>query len=182
MCRINWASPALAILMMTVAGLSPRVATAQDAASARTASAYGKAVRITAIDGSEQTGRLVSLSDSDVVFRRHSNDISIPLGGVRSIEKVSHSLRNGALIGLGVGVVLGVTPGYNAYRGDLGYELGTLVDGGVFAGIGAGIGLLVGLAKASDNLLYLAPGSSSSITLTPRLSPRQQSLALALRW
>ena len=158
-------TPAALVVLVLFFSLTPVPASGQTspgsrASDGRIASAQGKEVRITAMDGARQTGRLVSLSAADVAFRRNGQDTSIPLGQVCRIEKVSHGLRNGALLGLGLGVALGVTPGFNAYRGDLGYQLGTLVDAGVFAGIGAGIGAMVNIANARSNVLYQAPATS----------------------
>ena len=167
MVHIGRTPAALVVLVLIFVSLPSLPASGQTSpgsgpSGGRIASAQGKEVRIMAMDGSRQTGTLVSLSASDVVFRRNGKDISIPLGQVRRIEKVSHNLRNGALLGLGLGVVAGVTPGFNAYRGDLGYELGTLVDAGVFAGIGAGIGAIVKFATARNNVLYQVPATSTS--------------------
>lgn len=165
MVHISRTPAALVVLVLIFASPTPVPASGQTspgsrASDGRIASAEGKEVRVTAMDGSRQTGKLVALSAADVAFRRNGRDISIPLGQVCRIEKVSHGLRNGALLGLGLGVVLGVTPGFNAYRGDLGYGLGTLVDAGVFAGIGAGIGAMVNIANARSNVLYQAPATS----------------------
>ena len=165
MVRISRTPAALVVLVLIFASLTSVLASGQTtrgsrASDGRIASAQGKEVRITAKNSSRQTGKLVSLSAADVAFRRNGQDISIPLGQVCRIEKVSHGLRNGALLGLGLGVVLGVTPGFNAYRGDLGYQLGTLVDAGVFAGIGAGIGAIVNIANARGQVLYQAPATS----------------------
>jgi hypothetical protein len=50
------------------------------------------------------------------------------------------------------------------------------------AAIGAGIGAIINAARADGNLVYQAPGKSSSVSLSPILSPRRQGIALTMRW
>jgi hypothetical protein len=122
--------------------------------------AVGKRVRITGVDGSRDTGRLVSLSDTEVVFRRNGQEERVALTQLERVERVRHHARNlafwGALIGGGVGFLAGA----NSSRGVQLAE-GMLILAGVGGGGGAGIGALIARGTADTNLLCQRPTSAS---------------------
>jgi hypothetical protein len=49
--------------------------------------AVGKEVRVVGTDGSKRTGRLQTLSPTEVVFDRQGERIAVPLERVRSVER-----------------------------------------------------------------------------------------------
>ena len=198
MTRVDWTSLSLFALVAAAASLMAPAASAQTGAAprspasdSRVASAQGKDVRVTTMDGSRRTGKLVSLSASEVVFRQEGKDVSVPLEKVRKIERVSRGVRNGVLVGVLVGT-LGGTLAANSWLSESGCppdcvtEEGRLLSAGmgasIGAGIGAGIGALINSGARDRNLLYLAPGSSGTVSVAPIMSQRRQGVALTMRW
>jgi len=92
------------------------------------------------------------------------------------------SLRNGALIGLGIGgglVLVGCLA--SAESGDAGWcVLGAAVYGGIGAGIGVGIDALIPGKKI---LAYRAPGaaglSHARLSVAPVVTPRAKGVAVS---
>ncbi len=75
---------------------------------------HAQDVKVTRLDRSTETGPLASLSKAEVVLRVKEQkypffgvipgtETIIPLENVRTIERVSHGLRNGLWAGLGLG-------------------------------------------------------------------------------
>jgi hypothetical protein len=120
--------------------------------------AAGKQVRIRGVDGSRGTGRLVSLSDTEVVVRRNGAEERV---AITKSERVRHHARNlafwGALTGGGVGFLAGA----NSARGAELAE-GMLILAAIGGGGGAGIGTL--------------------IRLSPMVSSGDKGVLLALLW
>ena len=69
--------------------------------------AVGRKVRVVATDGSRATGRVVSLSDTEVVIRRDGNEQRLALSKVERVERVRHHARNLAVWGALAGAVVG---------------------------------------------------------------------------
>jgi hypothetical protein len=138
------------------------------------ASALGKEVRVTLMDGSTWQGRLISFSSSEVVIPQQS----IPLGIVSKVEKVSHALRRGLLIGIGTAA------GSVFVIGPLADLPGDMLLGLVATSVGSGvaIGGFLAASSAKFNTIYVAPGATASITVKPILSRQQQGVAFAMRW
>jgi len=92
-----------------------------------------------------------------------SDGSAIPLENVREVKVVKRGrgALEGALIGLGVGIlsggVLGLVAGDSANRVDCGYpctgEDKAKVTGAVFGGIGTGLGAIVGAAIGHRDIL-----------------------------
>ena len=156
---------------------SPRPAIAQTAAAS--AEAQGKNVRVTTMDGDRRTGKLVSLSDSQVVLMVDRQRVPTPLGEVRRVEKVSHHKLIGGLLGAGAGFAIAYSAGHQT-----GYCIETcLMTGIVYGvpigiGVGVGIGAIINAAKADENLIYQTPGPPGLVSVAPILSPRRQGVAL----
>jgi hypothetical protein len=116
-------------------------------------------VRVILASGLESRGQLISMSATAVQLRSRSGTAAIPLADVRGIERVTHRVRNGALIGLAAGFAIG-------YLGSCGSgdeedcwpEIGLMV-GGAGAGAGALIGMIMNRNAANDgrDMIYLAP-------------------------
>jgi hypothetical protein len=179
MIRIASSTGAVFALSVALVGVLPTIGGAQTSPAA----AIGKEVRVTGVDGSTGTGRLVSLSISDVVFQQKGKDVSIPLGQVSKVEKVSHGVRNGVVVGAISGILTGWWVSCGVWYDDGScWTPGFLMIAGLGVGAGAGIGAIDNAAKSDDNLLYQAPGASSSVSVVPILSPRHAGLSVAMRW
>jgi hypothetical protein len=144
----------------------------------------GKEIRVTFADGSQRSGRLVTLTDAEVTIataRHQTQAHTLPLSGVRKVETVSHHARTGALIGAAVGgVLLGV-----AYMGDCAdcedRRIGFFFPP-AFAGVGAALGGMINAATANRHMLYPASAAPGSFAIAPIYSRRHQGVALIKRW
>ncbi|MGE3509497.1 MAG: hypothetical protein AB7N65_11495 [Vicinamibacterales bacterium] len=141
--RASWAS------LLLVAALlpgSPRSASAQGIANTfdelRLLVKLGETLTVYDTTGHEQRGRLDSLSTSSLVLRRGRERVDIAETDVSRIEATrSDSLRNGALIGMGVGAGLILGAFVMSCDSECGDEAGLLALATLgYAGIGAGIG------------------------------------------
>ena len=144
----------------------------------------GEEVRVTTRDRRRRTGRLVGLSDSEVVFQQNGRAVSIPLGEVLTVETISHHERVGSLIGGGCAIAMWLTVAAtrdscaDCEDGLQGAALMTPVA----IGIGAGTGAIVNAATAPRHLLYRAPQAGAAVRLVPSLTPHRAALAIAARW
>jgi hypothetical protein len=168
---IRWSvrTACIGATVVIAVSLAAATASAQSAASA----AQGKVVRITFMDGTARTGRLVALSSTEVILQRES----VRLGDVRKVERVSRGLRNGFYIGL-----LSV-PTMLFLRAPLDLPsdwVANLMAAGVGAGVG--IGAIVQAANGQREPIYVASRPSPAVTVTPFLSSRGHGVAVAVRW
>ena len=169
MIRWSMRTACIGATVVIAASLAAPTASAQSTAS----SAEGKVVRITLMDGTARTGRLVALSSSEVSLERES----VPLGNVRKVERVSRGLRKGFYIGL-----LAV-PTMLLLRAPLDLPsdwTANLMAAGVGAGVG--IGAIVQAANSHREPIYVASQPSPAVTVTPFLSSRRRGVAVAVRW
>jgi len=146
-------------------------------------SAEGKEVRVTTVDGVRRTGMLMTFSDTGIVLRiTTGKDVTVSLPDIRKVERVSHGVRIGALIGSIPAGALWVLLSFkgcddcNEARG------GISLMSAVAVGAGAGIGALVNAANADRNVIYEASAAKRSIGVTPILLPRRQAVVLAMQW
>jgi len=147
-------------------------------------SAVGKDVHVVAWDSSRQTGTLVNMTDSAVTIRTWQGDRTVPLSEVRGIRRVSHAIRDGALIGLGGGGVFGLVACLGGgCEGDDGVYVGEslLLFGGLGAGIGAVTGAIVNLTQASSRVIWLSP-KPSGLALSPVVGPKTAGVAGRISW
>jgi hypothetical protein len=149
----------------------------------------GKNVWITA-EGVRRRGVVTSLSTTDMVLMEDGVATTIPFGQIVRIEKATHRLRKGTLIGLvsgvGAGAVLLAVLGC-ADDGFVGcspadYVSGSLFSGGIGAGAGLGSGALANWAKRNSDVLYDARRRTTTIALVPILSPTRQGMAFSMAW
>lgn len=137
------------------------------------ADAVGREVRVIASDGSRATGRLVALSDTEVVIRRDGNEQRLALTKVERVERVRHHVRNLAVWTAVAGAVVGGLVGAQCEcsETDPSYiPVGAAFFGGVGAGAGAGIGALINAATRDGNVLYQTPRESRSVSVSPIVS------------
>jgi hypothetical protein len=144
------------------------------------AAAVGQNVRVSLINGGRETGRLLSLSATEVVIRTRGAEVRLPLDRVRSVTKVPDSIRDGALWGAAIGAVAGLLilkcePGVNDDCPSP--HSWWYLD----APLGAGVGAIVGaLSTGAD-----APKTASSTALQrepPGSSSRPRSRPRARQW
>jgi hypothetical protein len=145
--------------------LTPIIAAAQVQATpepapveSRVTSATGKQVRVTEVDGTKKTGRLVSLNLDAAVIRHSGELVTVPLVKVRKVEKVGHGIWYGAV----AGGVSGFIFGYGVTEGGGGGAAWSETTGGFVVGAlgaagGAGIGALIDHLKRQHNLVHERP-------------------------
>jgi hypothetical protein len=172
------------LVMLT--GAIPTLAEPQTVSSptveSRIASAIGKEVRITSMDGSERTGRLVSLSGSEVAFEADSRTQTVTLTGVSKVERTSRHVRWAMLLGtLGGGLVGSalVHACENRPGDDCGVNYFWGLGFGV--GIGAGLGAVMNVATAKRHVIYPA-NQPTAAGVAPLLTPGGVGAALTVRW
>src|SRR5262245_19556706 len=81
----------------------------------------GKNVRITA-DGVRREGRVTSLSRESLTLVENGVPMTIPFQQIARVERSTHYLRNGTLIGLAAGASLGVMLGVGMCEDCAGWE------------------------------------------------------------
>lgn len=144
----------------------------------------GQEIRVTTIDGARMTGRFVSMSETELVWRRATAQERVPLNRVRRIELVSHHARNGALIGLaaGIGVAFAACTSDDNFCGDdAGFGLLSAIWGSIGAGSGAGLGALINVSTGGRHLIYSRP-DNVSVHFQPIAGPHHAGGVLRLRW
>jgi hypothetical protein len=140
------------------------------------AEAAGKAVRVSLANGARRRGRFVSLSTSELLLRDDGQDIRYPLDQVVLVETVHNTARNAALVGFGIGLAAGI-PVDRALEFD-----GALALAMPFIGTGAGalIGALMDMAAADKHVVHAA--TTSTVRVTPTLTPTRAGGTLTVRW
>lgn len=179
-------------IVLAVAGLQGMTAaSAQEAASAFDALAarirVGQRIWVTDVTGREVGGRLERLSSDGLVLRSDVlEEFAAP--DVRRVRaRAPDSLKNGTLIGLGVGAGLGTAWCIGAVAddsGDVDARVECAEGALVFPGLGALIGLAVdAVIPGKVRLVYEAPlpqGSpGTGLTVMPRISSRAKGLAVS---
>jgi hypothetical protein len=143
----------------------------------------GKEVRITTAAGTQHRGRVAELSLTSLTLADRLRT-SVAFDQIVKVEKTSHRVRHGALIGLLAGAAVGAWPA----------KEGNCADGcgwwpiilGMYAGIGTGVGALIGeginRARAFDGGDVIYDAQRPSVQVAPVLSPRRAGVAMAVRW
>ena len=137
-------------------------------------------IRVTGIDGTKRTGRFVSLTSTDVVLRQQGADLRVPLTDVRRVETVAHPVRNGGLLGLVGGGLLGVAIA-SSYHDD-GRGVIPCFLSGIGFGVGLAIGKTVSAATAGGRVLYRAPTGSSGVRIAPIVAPNGVGVGVGMHW
>jgi len=169
MTRVNLLATTVCAIAMS--GL-PICASAQDLP-------IGKSVHVTALDGSRQGGRLVSLDGKTVVIEHRSGTANIPLAEVRIITRDSYAIPAGTFIGLGAGFFGGLM--LCSAADDCPTGQATLMTAGIGAGIGAAAGILIKVLRADARVVYRAP-AKTSLTMSPVVGRRQVGVRGVIAW
>jgi len=179
---VTWA-PLAAILIV----LLPAVVAAQEPVKSfdqlNTRLKVGDAVWVTDAQGREIKGRVTSFAP-DALVMDSGGTRTLHATDVRLIqERRRDSLKNGTLIGLGVGAGFGAIAcaGFAEGSQDAGWcALAIGAYGGIGAGIGIGIDALIPGKKL---VAYRAPGSAGDaaarLSLAPVITPRTKGVALS---
>lgn len=140
----------------------------------------GETVTVVETSGREVTGRIETLSASQIVLSTSGGRQQWHDGDLRSIrQRRGDPLGNGALIGLGVGAGLGLAGGLALDDGD---DAGlvasvTLVYGGLGAAIGVGVDALI----TRQYVIYEPSGTPrAQVRIQPLLTPRRQGVRVSL--
>ena len=174
----------LAICLASPASFST-VASAQQPQAAASDS---REVRVVLKDGTRRGGRLLLLTDTEVVLRPIPNarESRYKLSDVRTIETVYHHRRHLMLLGLAAGFVIALAEDWcgtgTAYGASTEPGCITAVPMLITAG-GAGVGALIGaeLEKRRSVVLFTAPPENN---LRPYLtvSNKQTVAGLRISW
>ena len=138
-------------------------------------------------DGARVRGRVTSLDSTSLVLVEHGVATTIPYKNIARVEKSTHRLRNGALIGLVSGAGFGLVLGGLSCGGDEYCEPGTVplltaYYAGLGAAAGVGIGAIVHAARKNGDVLYDARRSTTTMSISPILSPTSNGAAFSMTW
>jgi hypothetical protein len=139
----------------------------------------GKAVHVTSLDGSRVGGTLVALDGKTVVIDQRKGAVTIPLTGVRRVERDSYAIPIGVGVGFGVGLVSGLAICANG--SDCAPGLTALMFGGIGAGIGAAAGFAIKSSRTNARTVYRAP-TTTSISMSPVFGRRQVGVRGVIAW
>jgi len=149
-----------------------------DAAARSIASAQGKLVRVTNVDGTTLAGRLQSTTPAGLIIRTGSTEVNVPLSCVRRVEKVAH----GVWWGLVSGAVAGFVYGYGVADADAGEVMIGAFIAGIGAAGGAGIGAMVDHARRNGNVVYDSGSRSARAAIAPTVGRGRAGVALTVGW
>jgi hypothetical protein len=143
------------------------------------AEAAGRSVRVSLATGARRHGRFVSLSPSELLLREGGQDIRYPLDQVLLVETVHHTARNGALVGGGIGLALGLLAAAVVDSDD---DAAVFLFYAPYIGPGAGalIGALMDMAAADKHVVYAA--TARTVRVAPTLTPTRVGGTLTVRW
>lgn len=138
---------ALFIALMSMAAAAHAQAPATSFGELPSRLSIGETVFVTNRTGKTVKGTVQQVSETTLVLRRSTDDVTLTASDVQRISRRGHTLRNGALTGLAAGFVLGGM--LAATADDCAYTClsspgGVLAFGGIFGSIGLGVGAVVG--------------------------------------
>ena len=126
--------------------------------------------------GATWRGRLTHITPEQLVLRVDGRDRVMARNEVRQVRICCDSLRNGTLIGLGAGAVLGVLVASDfSERPSVGDGLGLAM---MFGAIGTGLGVGIDALIRADVVIYRAP----PLTLRVAAIPAGRGAQVLLRW
>jgi hypothetical protein len=180
------AAAALVIIAFVLFFISPN-AEAQEAQSFEQLKVLvkpGDRIYVTDSTGTVTKGRITALSTSTLTLLANKNSRELSEKDISRIRQWRHdSLKNGALIGMGVGVGLGAL-GTAAFCGDSWYDCnaGEVIGlVAVYAGIGTAIGVGIDALIPSKQTIYVggARTALNRIKVKPILDRSHKGVAMA---
>lgn len=147
--------------------------------------ALGRNVRVTNIDGSSQKGEVTRLSQTEFIV----GGARVPYSQVAKVERVSHRILTGTLVGAGIGggfagLMYGLcVAADDEYCGtNTEFFVSLLYTAGIGGGVGAAIGALRNLSKKDADVLYDASRGARTVALIPIVSPTRKGVAFLMTW
>jgi ElaB/YqjD/DUF883 family membrane-anchored ribosome-binding protein len=133
-------------------------------------------IEVTRDDGTRVKGLFQTVEGGRLVLAAGERRLTIDQGEVRRIDTRRHdSLWNGALIGAGIGALLGLIPDYYDDCEDCHDSLYASIA------VGAGVGLLVDALRRERQTVYKSP-AGDSLLLGLAAGRSRVSLAATVRW
>ena len=131
-------------------------------------------VYVTESSGKETTGRIVSWTDSTIVLKTDMTTKSFAEGEAIRVDLKGDSVKNGALIGAGVGAVMaGLTSGFADCEGCGGMRVTfALVTVGMYAAIGTALDALI---PGRTPLWHARSSAQNGNGLVVNVSPQRRS-------
>jgi len=141
----------------------------------------GQKVAVTDEQGRELRGRIVNVTTDSLTLARGDRREAVQYDQIVKIDRVD-DLRNGALIGLGVGLALfaldAVVSSENGITlNPAGYVVIGALYGGLGAGAGAGLDALIG-----GNRSIYQRGRSTRISLAPSIGRDRVRASIGISW
>lgn len=137
----------------------------------------GDTVTVDRVDGTHTRGHLVRMTPGGLVVKTATDDIALASDQVRRITSCCDSLRNGALIGLAAGAVLGVAASRSIAENTPSYGW-DLLAAGLLGGVGAGLGVGLDALIRTHKTVYQAPRVSARVSV----APGRPQVSVQLRW
>lgn len=145
----------------------------------------GETVFVTNGAGKTLKGTVRQVSDSILVLGRGPGDLTLMAADVQRVSRPGHEIRNGALIGLFAGFVVGTAW---ASAQDCAYvcfssSSGVAGFGALFGSIGLGIGAGVGAAVKREHVVFAAPPAGRARTaIAPVFLPGGAGIRVQASW
>jgi hypothetical protein len=139
----------------------------------------GDDVWVTGEDGREVKGKLWNLTPSSVEVMSRGRTTTFDAGSLRTMAaRKPDSLRNGAIIGLGIGLGLASLAAFECKQ----YAPCFVVGGAFYAGLGAAAGVGIDALTPTGRMeVYRRTASQSArITLVPAVAARSQGIVLRI--
>lgn len=141
----------------------------------------GRKVAITDEQGEKVTGPFRSLDADRISIGPDGKVRDVRLAQVLRIEEVD-DLKNGMLIGLGIGAGLFIVEAIAAQSDGITLNAaGYAVVGSIYAGLGAGIGAGIDALVGGNRTIYRR-GSPSQVTVTPSFRRGAPGVRVAFSW
>jgi hypothetical protein len=133
----------------------------------------GDTVTVRGSDDRTWRGRILGMRPGELVLRTDVEDVTFTSAEVRAVSACCDGVRNGTLIGLGVGLAMaGLSAGEVNSGGDAAFLVA--FAGGISALVGLGIDAMT----TRDVTIYRAPPATFGLAV----DPAGRRLLLALRW
>ncbi|MEN3339928.1 MAG: hypothetical protein V7647_3604 [Acidobacteriota bacterium] len=138
--------------------------------------------------GREFSGHLLRIDQQSLTIRNALGDVPFAIANVRTIDRRGDSLKNGAIVGAGVGLVLGALAAATSTCGGLlgpetscspSYKLGIVgVSTAMYAAIGVGIDAL----RHGRTRIYPVPKNRIALGIEPPSRRGRTGLNLSVGW
>jgi hypothetical protein len=149
----------------------------------------GDSVIVTDSSGREQKGKVLDFSPKSLSLAIHGKRRELPASDIRALDLQNRdSLKNGALIGFGIGMGVAtvgvIAVAANSHSGE---DIAIMAVGGtlIYGGIGAALGLLVDALVEERLPIYRAVATkpaATKLSLSPLITRDKKGIALTLRF